>query len=89
MYYSIPQPQDAFVALTAMVAVGVGSIAVDLQDVPNGPMRFMVNHFHRYELKEISFFNRMIQRIRVVMMIQPLLGLGEHLSKIHRMSTLL
>ena len=40
---SIPQPQDAFVALTSMVAVGVGSIAVDLQDVPNGPMRFMVH----------------------------------------------
>ncbi|CAF0982013.1 unnamed protein product [Adineta steineri] len=36
----IPQPQDDFVALTAMVAVGIGSIAVDLQDVPNGPIRF-------------------------------------------------
>jgi hypothetical protein len=28
-----------------MVAVGVGSIAVDLQDVPNGPIRYMVNLF--------------------------------------------
>jgi hypothetical protein len=40
---SIPQPQDAFVALTAMVAVGIGSIGVDLQDIPNQPIRFMVN----------------------------------------------
>ena len=40
--FRIPQPQDDFVALTAMVAVGIGSIAVDLQDIPNGPIRFMV-----------------------------------------------
>jgi len=40
---SIPQPQDAFVALTAMVAVGSGSIGIDLQDIPNQPVRFMVN----------------------------------------------
>lgn len=37
---AIPQPQDAFVALTAMVAVGTGSIAVDLQDIPNAPIRY-------------------------------------------------
>lgn len=42
---SIPQPQDAFVALTAMVALGSGSIAIDLQDIPNQPIRFMVNSF--------------------------------------------
>ncbi|UJR29760.1 hypothetical protein I4U23_017308 [Adineta vaga] len=38
----IPQPQDDFVALTAMVAVGIGSVTADLQDIPNGPIRFMV-----------------------------------------------
>jgi hypothetical protein len=25
-----------------MVAVGIGSITVDLQDIPNGPIRFTV-----------------------------------------------
>jgi len=39
---SIPQPQDAFVALTAMVAIGSEIIAVDLQDIPDQPIRFMV-----------------------------------------------
>ncbi|UJR29763.1 hypothetical protein I4U23_017311 [Adineta vaga] len=43
----IPQPQDDFVALTAMVAVGIGSIAVDLQDIPNGPIRFMNDRTNR------------------------------------------
>ena len=39
----IPQPQDPFVALTAVIALGSGSIAIDLQDIPNQPVRFMVN----------------------------------------------
>lgn len=53
IFKSIPQPQDTFVALTAMVAVGVGSIAVDLQDIPNQPIRFMVDLFYYYIFREI------------------------------------
>ncbi|CAF3581131.1 unnamed protein product [Rotaria sp. Silwood1] len=43
----IPQPQDDFVALTSMVAVGTGSIAVDLQDIPNAPIRFPADPTNR------------------------------------------
>ncbi|CAF1507531.1 unnamed protein product [Adineta steineri] len=39
----IPQPQNDFVALTSMFGVGSGSISVDLQDIPNGPIRFMAD----------------------------------------------
>jgi hypothetical protein len=45
--YRIPQPLDAFVALTSMIAVSTGSIVADLQDIPNGPIRFMVRLFQR------------------------------------------
>jgi hypothetical protein len=38
----MPQPQDDFVALTSMVGVSTGSISADLQDIPNGPIRFTV-----------------------------------------------
>ena len=40
--YSLPKPQDNFVALTSMFAVSSGSIGVDLQDIPNEPLRFIV-----------------------------------------------
>ncbi len=40
--YSLPKPQDNFVTLTSMFAVSSGSIGVDLQDIPNEPIRFVV-----------------------------------------------
>ena len=43
----MPQPQDNFVSLTSMFSVGSGSIGVDLQDVPNEPIRFIVRMFTR------------------------------------------
>ncbi|CAF1483238.1 unnamed protein product [Adineta steineri] len=39
----IPEPQNDFVALTSMFGVGSGSISIDLQDIPNGPIRFMAD----------------------------------------------
>jgi len=38
----IPKPQDNFVILTSMLAVSSGSIAVNLQQIPNQPIRFIV-----------------------------------------------
>ncbi len=38
----LPKPEDNFVSLTSMFAVSSGSIGVDLQDIPNEPIRFMV-----------------------------------------------
>lgn len=38
----LPKPQDNFVTLTSMFAVSAGSIGVDLQDIPNEPIRFVV-----------------------------------------------
>jgi len=38
----IPVPQDNFVTLTSMFAVSSGSIGVDLQTIPNEPIRFTV-----------------------------------------------
>jgi hypothetical protein len=38
----IPKPQDNFVTLTSMFAVSSGSIGVDLQQIPNEPIRFIV-----------------------------------------------
>ena len=40
--YRLPTPQDNFVSLTSMFAVSSGSIGVDLQDIPNEPIRFVV-----------------------------------------------
>lgn len=40
--YRLPKPQDNFVSLTSMFAVSTGSIGVDLQDIPNDPIRFIV-----------------------------------------------
>lgn len=39
----MPKPQDNFVSLTSMFAVSSGSIGVDLQDIPNEPIRFVVS----------------------------------------------
>jgi hypothetical protein len=43
----MPKPQDNFVELISMFSVSAGSIGVDLQDIPNEPIRFTV---------EIGFF---------------------------------
>jgi hypothetical protein len=40
--YRLPKPEDNFVTLTSMFAVSSGSIGVDLQDIPNEPIRFVV-----------------------------------------------
>lgn len=38
----LPKPEDNFVRLTSMFAVSTGSIGIDLQDIPNEPIRFVV-----------------------------------------------
>ncbi|CAF4525160.1 unnamed protein product [Rotaria sp. Silwood2] len=43
----LPKPQDNFVSLTSMFAVSSGSIGVDLQDIPNEPIRFMADPTNR------------------------------------------
>ncbi|CAF3414533.1 unnamed protein product [Rotaria sp. Silwood1] len=43
----MPQPQDNFVSLTSMFAVSSGSIGVDLQDIPNEPIRFVADPTNR------------------------------------------
>ena len=55
-----------------MVAVGTGSIAVDLQDIPNAPIRFTVCFYCYYIIQisnQISFKYRLIQPIKVDMKI--------------------
>jgi len=37
----VPKPEDNFVSLTSMFAVSSGSIGIDLQDIPNEPLRFI------------------------------------------------
>lgn len=84
-FQSIPQPQDDFVALTAMVAVGIGSVTADLQDIPNGPIRFMVCFISFEQIYFCRFSNeRMIQQIEHVVMMHQLHGHGELSLKIHR-----
>jgi len=39
----LPKPEDNFVSLTSMFAVSSGSIGVDLQDIPNEPIRFVAD----------------------------------------------
>ncbi|CAF0836916.1 unnamed protein product [Adineta ricciae] len=51
---SIPQPQDLFVAATAMIAVGIGSVTADLQDVPNGPIRFTDDPANRSRIEDAT-----------------------------------
>ncbi|CAF1644495.1 unnamed protein product [Adineta ricciae] len=43
----LPKPQDNFVSLTSMFAVSTGSIGVDLQDIPNEPIRFVADPTNR------------------------------------------
>ncbi|CAF3515250.1 unnamed protein product [Adineta steineri] len=43
----LPKPQDNFVSLTSMFAVSSGSIGVDLQDIPNEPIRFVADPTNR------------------------------------------
>ncbi|CAF1622101.1 unnamed protein product [Rotaria magnacalcarata] len=43
----MPKPQDNFVALTSMFAASSGSIGVDLQDIPNEPIRFTADPTQR------------------------------------------
>lgn len=48
--HRIPKPEDNFVALTSMLGASTGSISVDLQTIPNEPIRFMVNCVCHYSL---------------------------------------
>lgn len=42
-FSSLPKPEDSSVSLISMLAVSTGSITVNLQDVPNVPIRFTVS----------------------------------------------
>jgi hypothetical protein len=46
----MPKPEDNFVTLTSMFAVSSGSIGIDLQGIPNEPIRFMASFTHRSSL---------------------------------------
>lgn len=65
-----------------MFAVSTGSIGVDLQDIPNEPIRFIV----RLNFVLIDWGNliliRLIQRIEVVVKMRLLHGHGRHLLRI-------
>ncbi len=76
-------PQDNFVTLTSMFAVSSGSIGVDLQDIPNEPIRFLVRLIHLF-LQSISLLNyyRLIRQIEVVVKMPSLHGHGKHLLRI-------
>jgi len=41
----LPFPSDGSIALTSLFAVGTGSIAANLEQVPNQPMVFKVIKF--------------------------------------------
>lgn len=43
----LPKPEDNFVRLTSMFAVSTGSIGIDLQDIPNEPIRFVADPTNR------------------------------------------
>ncbi len=42
----MPKPEDNFVVLSSMLGVSTGSISVDLQTIPNEPIRFMVSFIY-------------------------------------------
>jgi hypothetical protein len=46
----MPQPQDNLLALTSILAVGSGSIAAYLADIPNQPLRFWVRFISNFIL---------------------------------------
>ena len=50
---SLPKPDDYFVILTSMLAVGSGTIGIDLQQVPNDPIRFIVRQMKLFDFKSI------------------------------------
>lgn len=46
----IPKPNDNFVELTSLFAVSTGSIAADLQQIPNQPTVFVVYSYFIFEI---------------------------------------
>lgn len=80
---SLPKPQDNFVTLTSMFAVSAGSIGVDLQDIPNEPIRFLVRLFYWFCcICSWKWIIRRIPPIEVVVKMLLLHGHGRHLLKI-------
>ena len=81
----MPKPEDNFVRLTAMVAVSIGSIGIDLQDIPNQPIIFTVrlyDIFIRNCESDLFFLIRLIQNNNIVLKMLLLHGHGKHLLRI-------
>ena len=87
--FRMPKPEDNFVALTSMFAVSSGSIGVDLQDIPNEPIRFVVrrklllsNDRWCSTLSALACTFRPIHRRRIGVKMPSLHGRGKHSLRI-------